>query len=114
MRCPICGRIPEECQCVDVCHRCMRPMRDCTCERSLRPELHDHQDDRFDPDEDMADDFRRDYQQEPAEDENAYAHGYNSARRQPRGLIRCPYTDATQRRSFYRGVSDARHRRYLG
>lgn len=107
-RCARCGKGRGYCTCEETCHRCLFPQRRCECEISLREERYDHQDDRFEEDEERADDFRRDYVVEE-ERSTAYWHGFNTARRVgKRTFVTCAYTGKQARKEFYRGVSDAR------
>jgi hypothetical protein len=98
-------KVPSE----DQCQRCRNHWRKCTCEESLRPGRYDHQDDKYEEDEERADDFRRDYLGDGEEKTTAYWHGWNTVRKYgTRKLITwCPYQGAA-RKEFFRGVSDAR------
>jgi ribosome modulation factor len=113
-RCLLCHRKREDCTCPNVCHRCMLPSNQCTCEQSLRPSRDYQQDSRYEMDEDVQDDLRRDYG-DSLDDERPleYWKGYYAASAQRHGDVPCPYQHPVDRSSFYRGVSDARYNRYL-
>ena len=110
--CLRCNRSREWCECVDVCKRCMLPDSCCECGHTDVQDLY-NQDDRFQLDEDVADDLRRDYQDEQPKSD-VYWHGYNYARKVgKKQRIKCPKVyleDEELKRQFYRGVSDARFR----
>lgn len=109
-RCPRCRKISGNCRCDDICPNCMHHMSHCQCEKSLRTgrPMPDERDD-LEMDEDVQHELQREYGREPKPD--TYWHGYNIVRKiGPKRRVYCPYTDVTRRRSFYRGVSDARGR----
>jgi len=108
-RCPRCHRLLTDCICVDVCHRCGCVDRKCICERSLRVERYVEEEQRYQLDEELEDEFARAYGRDFGPDEDAYWHGFNVARKTNRKFIRCPYDAPDQRSSFYKGVSDARY-----
>lgn len=110
--CLICKRPITRCECPDVCKRCGYPDRKCMCERGLRPELYERQDDKFQPDEEIEDALRREYGSDE-EKSDVYWHGYNTCRKMGtwRRFIPCPKRYRNEERhEFYRGVSDARSR----
>lgn len=109
--CLKCGKPAGLCTCSaeEVCPRCLLPVRKCACERSLREERYENDEDRYQLDEEVEDELMRQYPQQ--ERSMAYWHGFNSARRAgKRGkLFNCPY-QGDARKEFYQGVSDARFR----
>lgn len=109
-RCPRCGRIGAYCQCEDICDHCLWPKPKCVCEEQLRPAREFAPDDaRFDMDEDVADELRRQYGERNEERSDRYWHGYNKTRVMgKKRQIKCPYRAKQERDEFYRGVSDAR------
>lgn len=112
--CPYCFKPSGVCQCdpTFMCQRCFMPQAKCECENSLRPEREfDGNDDRFEMDEDVADELRRQYGDRSEERSSHYWHGYNTVRKIGiKRQIRCPYQGDAERHDFYRGVSDARSR----
>ena len=107
-RCYVCRRMPAECKCVDMCSRCNLPSAQCSCEESIRPGLHDHDDDRFQEDEEYQYNLEHDYGDDE-EKTNFYWHGYNTVKRiGKKGKIQCPYMERDNINDFYRGVSDWR------
>lgn len=106
-QCVKCGKLKGYCECVDVCQRCMRPDSQCSCGET-DVELLGAGDGRFELDEEVADDLRRDYADEEAKTKH-YWHGYNYAKKiGKKGRVNCPYDHGVPRKDFFRGVSDAR------
>ena len=111
-RCARCGKVSAGCHCdEEVCPRCLQPWRQCACERSLRSELYEQQEDQYQLDDDVADDLRRGYGEPTQERSAAYWRGYNSVlRRGTRTSHICPFDEPAERTEFFAGVSDARYR----
>lgn len=107
-RCEQCGKPRGLCDCVDICQRCLH--LSCSCgETDVTLLDHGEPENKYQLDDDVADDLRRDYEtEEPPTD--TYWHGYNYARKVgKKGTVRCPYRNAVERKQFFRGVSDARY-----
>ena len=109
-RCPRCHKPASACACEDICNRCLFPRPKCRCEESLRPlRAFAPDESKFQMDEDVEDELRRQYGDRSESPSDTYWHGYNYTRKVGKKTqVRCPYTSVEERREFYRGVSDAR------